>query len=228
VATPVDGGIIRSLSEGMRQAGADLGIHPLSVDASFVSFLRVASRFGVFSYGPITLDLAVVEDLVARHGLRPTDPDDEIPRTAFWDLVAQEMRRSGRRAVDKRHVLLAFMRLNRGAPRLIFGELDVSPEQVEAYAPGDQAPQTDLEKLYTPEQIADYLGVHVQTVRTWIRTGRLPAHRLAGQRALRVRASDLSTVLEPVQPDDPGQPSAIEHTRSSSKGNGVDSAPLQD
>ena len=201
-APSLDGGVIRSLSEGMRQVGTDLGIHPLSVDASFVSFLRVASRFGVFAYGPITLDLATVEDLVARHGPRPTDPDDEITRTAFWDLVAQEMRQSGRRAVDERHVLLAFVRLNRGTPRLIFGELGVSPEHVEAHATGDQGTQTDLEKLYTPEQVAEYLGVHVQTVRTWIRTGRLPAQRLAGQRALRVRASDLNTVLEPVRPDD--------------------------
>ncbi len=58
------------------------------------------------------------------------------------------------------------------------------------------------ERLYSPEEAATYLGVHVQTIRAWIRTGRLRASRLAGQRALRIRASDLASVLEPVEPGD--------------------------
>jgi excisionase family DNA binding protein len=32
----------------------------------------------------------------------------------------------------------------------------------------------------TPEQAADVLGVHVQTVRGYVRSGKLPASRLAG------------------------------------------------
>ena len=56
------------------------------------------------------------------------------------------------------------------------------------------------EKLYSPEEAADYLGIHVQTVRGWIRSGRLKASRLTGQRALRIAASDLRSVLEPVEP----------------------------
>ncbi|MBE0608762.1 MAG: helix-turn-helix domain-containing protein [Dehalococcoidia bacterium] len=58
------------------------------------------------------------------------------------------------------------------------------------------------ERLYSPEEAADYLGIHVQTVRGWIRSGRLRASRLAGQRALRIRASDLQSVLEPVDPSE--------------------------
>jgi excisionase family DNA binding protein len=57
-----------------------------------------------------------------------------------------------------------------------------------------------LEKLYSPEEAAEYLNIHVQTVRAWIRSGRLRARRLAGQRALRITASDLQSVLEPVSP----------------------------
>ncbi|MCK9521100.1 MAG: helix-turn-helix domain-containing protein, partial [Dehalococcoidia bacterium] len=64
-----------------------------------------------------------------------------------------------------------------------------------------QQPAAD-ERLYSPEDAAEYLGVHVQTVRAWIRSGRLRASRLAGQRALRIRASDLQSVLEPVTPGD--------------------------
>jgi excisionase family DNA binding protein len=79
----------------------------------------------------------------------------------------------------------------------------VTPEQVEDYARLGREPGTAVpEKLYSPEEAAEYLGVHVQTVRTWIRSGRLRASRLAGQRALRIRARDLESVLEPVDPND--------------------------
>ena len=39
-------------------------------------------------------------------------------------------------------------------------------------------------------------------MRGWIRSGRLKASRLAGQRALRIRATELQSVLEPVNPDE--------------------------
>ncbi len=197
------GDLIRSVSEGMRRVGDDLGIHDLSMDATFVSFLRHASRFGVFSFGPITLDLAVVEDAAMRYGVpgdQPLGRDEDEARERFWGLVAEEQRRSGRRAIDELHFLLAFMRLNWGLAGRIIGELGVRPQQVEGAARAGAGRQEGLEKLYTPEEAAEYLGVHVQTVRAWIRSGRLRAHRLVGQRALRVRASDLGSVLEPVDP----------------------------
>src|SRR5690348_4472765 len=48
----------------------------------------------------------------------------------------------------------------------------------------------------TPEQAADVLHVHVQTIRDYIRSARLPAFRLAGERAIRIRRSDLEALLE--------------------------------
>ena len=84
------------------------------------------------------------------------------------------------------------------------GELGVAPEQVEEYARAARASGMDLPppRLYSPEEAAEYLGIHVQTVRAWIRSGRLKASRLAGQRALRIKSSDLMTVLEPVDAGD--------------------------
>jgi excisionase family DNA binding protein len=52
----------------------------------------------------------------------------------------------------------------------------------------------------TPEEAAEALGVHVQTVRGYVRSGKLAALRLAGERAIRIRRSDLETVLEPLVP----------------------------
>jgi excisionase family DNA binding protein len=50
----------------------------------------------------------------------------------------------------------------------------------------------------TPEQAAEELGIHVQTMRAYIRSERLPAFRLAGERAIRILRSDLEKVLEPL------------------------------
>ncbi len=51
----------------------------------------------------------------------------------------------------------------------------------------------------SPEEVAEYLGVHVKTVRAWIRDGRLPARRVAGLRVLRVRSSDVEALLQPLE-----------------------------
>ena len=51
------------------------------------------------------------------------------------------------------------------------------------------------------EAAAEYLGVHSQTVRNYIRSGKLPAYRLAGERYIRVLRKDLLSLLEPVRTD---------------------------
>lgn len=175
---------------------------PITLDLYFLAFLRRVSRFGFFTFGPITIDVRLIEDLVER-----TVPSGDV---GVWSdgmvrmsqLVMQEVRRSGRRRIDELHLLLAFMKVGEGLPERVFSELGVTPAQVEAYARSRRTGTYVPEKLYSPEEAAEYLGVHVQTVRAWIRSGRLPASRLAGRRALRIKASDLESVLEPVEPAD--------------------------
>src|SRR5690606_13494808 len=91
------------------------------------------------------------------------------------DLLQAEVKRSGRSRVDELHLLLAFMRIGIGVPAKVFGELGVTPQQVEEYASRAVRPSMPAEELYSPEEAAAYLKVHVQTVREWIRTGRLKA-----------------------------------------------------
>ena len=50
----------------------------------------------------------------------------------------------------------------------------------------------------TAEEAAEALSIHVQTLRAYVRSGKLPAMRLAGERAIRIRRADLSKVLEPL------------------------------
>ena len=56
--------------------------------------------------------------------------------------------------------------------------------------------------LLSPDEAAEFLGVHTQTVRGYIRTGKLPAYRLAGERALRIRREELLALLEPFSPEE--------------------------
>ncbi len=207
-ATLFGGGdqLLRELQLELAELSDTLHIQA-TVDAWFYVFLRRFSRFGYFTYGPITIDVRLVGDLLERTAPR-IDPveraygDDFVK---FSRLVVDELRRSGQTRVDELHILLALMRMEEGLAGRVFGELGVTRDQVERFARSGQAPTaqaTAAEKLYSPEEAAEYLGVHVQTVRAWIRSGRLRASRLAGQRALRIAASDLKSVLEPVDPAD--------------------------
>lgn len=176
-----------------------------NIDIFFLAFLTRVERFGYFTLGPLTIDVRLIDDIVQRtttpSELSPPPFGDDLTR--FSRVLMEEVQKSGRRNIDDLQVLLALMRFPEGLPARVFGELGVTPEQIEQYVRtgGTQRPTSD-EKLYSPEEAADYLGVHVQTVRGWIRAGRLRASRLAGQRALRIRASDLGSLLEPVDPTD--------------------------
>lgn len=178
-----------------------------TLDIHFLTFLRKTSQFGFFTYGPIQVDVRLIEDIVERNTPRRDHPSDSPPPYSddfvrFSKVLMSEVRQSGRQRIDELHYLLAFIRCAEGLPARVFGELGVTAEQIEAYARNRVAEPAALEKLYSPEDAAAYLNVHVQTVRAWIRSGRLRARRLAGQRALRITASDLLSVLDPVTPED--------------------------
>ena len=181
----------------------------LCVDVLFAAYLRHMSRFGFFSFGPVTIDVNLIEDLV-EHTVVRRQPGGATVQIAVGDDIVrwseklmEEVRRSGRKRIDELHYLLTFMRLEEGLPKRVFGELGVTAGQVEEYAETRGVQTQGLEKLYSPEEVAEYLNVHVQTVRTWIRSGRLKARRLAGQRALRVAESDIQSVLEPLESQGP-------------------------
>jgi excisionase family DNA binding protein len=176
-----------------------------NIDVFFLAFLRRVERFGYFTLGPITIDVRLVEDLVERTVV-PSVVDPPAfgeDLTRFSRILMEEVQKSGGRRIDDLHVLLALMRFPEGLPARVFGELAVSPADIEQFVrTGRDTVAPAHERLYSPEEAAEYLGVHVQTVRGWIRSGRLRASRLAGQRALRIRDTDLDSILEPVDPSD--------------------------
>src|SRR5262249_51044342 len=72
--------------------------------------------------------------------------------------------------------------------------------------PRIESAQPNTREFLTPEEAAEALGIHVQTMRAYVRSGRLPAYRVAGERAIRIRRPGLEKVLEPLVPE--GEPAA--------------------
>jgi excisionase family DNA binding protein len=199
--------LVTELGRQVAQEVDDMGAASATLDIYFLAYLRRMARFGYFTFGPIHIDVGVIEDIVRRTTpLAPPGTQGSHGWSSEFDFVdysrrlMAEVQRSGRRRIDELHFLLTFMRIDKGLPKRVFGELGVSPEDVEEFARRGSFAAQPLEKLYSPEEAAEYLNIHVQTVRAWIRSGRLKARRLAGQRALRITATELQSVLEPVQP----------------------------
>src|SRR3989338_5262915 len=58
--------------------------------------------------------------------------------------------------------------------------------------------------FFTVDQAAQFLGIHHQTLRGYIKGGKLPAYRLAGEKVLRIKREDLMELLELVLSTDVG------------------------
>lgn len=214
-------GWLRTVREEAVGISRELGNLPVNIDMEFIAYLRVLSSFGVFRYGPITIAISPVEesfwreyDAQRRSDLPAWDAPGGGPMAQtndIHDFITRawgEGRQQGRRSVNELDYLLTFMTWETGLPRRVFSELGVSSERVKAFAeaegagPAAQAgPAT--ERLYSPEEAAHYFGVRVETVRSWIRSGRLPAARLAGLKSIRIREGDLAAVLDPIRASDP-------------------------
>ena len=214
-------GWLRTVREEAVEIGRELGNLPVNVDMEFLAYLRVLSRFGVFRYGPITIAVSPVEesfwreydsrrrsdlpawDVVGRGLLAQTSDIHEL-FTRAWGEGSEH----GRRSVNELDYLLTFMTWETGLPRRVFSELGVAPARVRAFAQQEESGAVETaarptERLYNPEEAAQYFGVRVETVRSWIRSGRLPAARLAGLKSIRIRERDLAAVLDPIRANEP-------------------------
>jgi excisionase family DNA binding protein len=211
----------RSLDAVMRRL--DLPAGGATMDVLFIAYLEAVARFGYVALGPITIDVRLIADLVERTAPRdPAAASGDFVR--FSRLLMDEVRRSGQQHLDEAHYLYAFMRCNEGLPARVFGELGVTREEVERALRRQAGAGPPLEPLLTPEEVAEYLKVNVQTVRAWIRSGKLPARRVAGLRALRVRAADVTALLRPLdEPEERGSeaPAASERGSGTMRRDGV-------
>ncbi len=120
---PRDAHFLAEVQRELARLDRELHIEEATVDLLFLAYLLKTSRFGFFSFGPITIDVRLIEDLVLRTAIRSNDPKagtktrygDDCVR--FFSVLSDEVELSGRRRIDEVHFLLAFMRVGRRDPR---------------------------------------------------------------------------------------------------------------
>jgi excisionase family DNA binding protein len=195
-----------------KQGGAD----EVTPDHILLGCLRAISRFGIATLGPWSLDLETLGVDWVRQ------PDGPRPKLAYsqeavdlFDRAAQIAKSSGDTGVRVNHLLAAFAAEEgglMGEVKHAHGITSASGRAAIARIGMDRTNGTNaaasleragIEKrnareYLTPEQAAEALGIHVQTMRAYIRSERLPAFRLAGERAIRILRTDLEKVLEPL------------------------------
>jgi excisionase family DNA binding protein len=131
----------------------------------------------------------------------------------LFDLGAKIAKADGRAAMGVEHLLVAFAdedaglmadlkrthALTSASWRAAVAEWS-DRTVMETPAAKKEAGDLSAREYLTPEEAAEAIGIHVQTLRGYVRSGKLPALRLAGERAIRIRRRDLEAVLEPLVP----------------------------
>ena len=199
----------------------DRGQTEVGTDELLLGSLLAISRFGVSLLGPLVIEL---EEL----GVEWMTPPQERAKVAYsqaavavFDRAARIARAEGGGRLDIEHLLAAFAQEDTGLMGKLKGQLGISGAHWRAAvaqfavarlqtrpptppAEASAAPEKTREaaplrrEFLTPEEAAEVLGIHVQTLRGYVRSGKLVALRLAGERALRIRRADLEALLEPL------------------------------
>ena len=182
------------------------GLAEIGPDELLLGCLQAIAQFGIAQLGPWTFDL---EDLAIDWLAQPERPALKVAYSQravdLLDLAARIARADASAAIRIDHLLAAFAaetdglmgRWKRGrgitsaAWRAAISQISPAPPS---------ATRGDDRDYLTPEDAAEALSIHVQTLRAYVRSGKLPALRLAGERAIRIRRKDLEAVLEPLVP----------------------------
>ena len=198
-----------------KQAGAT----EVTPDHLLLGCLRTVSRFGIASVGPWSLDLEAmgVDWMRQPEGARPKVAYSQ-EAVELFDRAAKIARSTGEGGVGLQHLLAAFAAEDGGLMGELKRQHGITSASWRAAVAGSGLGQAGLKddaaangagpelaekksarEYLTPEEAAEALGIHVQTMRGYIRSERLPAYRLAGERAIRILRSDLEKVLEPLK-----------------------------
>ena len=186
------------------------GADHVEPDDLLVGFLQASARFGIVALGDLIIDLEELGESA------PEDSDvpgrggsysDEA--AAVFDEAARVAKREGSSRIQPAHMLAAFAGREDGLMGRIKKEYGVDGQTWRAALArwdlsrngDDGSTRLTVKELLSPDEAAEFLGVHTQTIRGYIRSGKLAAHRLAGERAIRIRKEDLLNLLEPYEPE---------------------------
>lgn len=180
-------------------------------DDLLIGLLQQISRFGVAQIGPLAIDVEVLGELSASPSLQ-VRPAYTAESVALFERAARIARLDNGAETDLVHLLVAFAGEEGGLFKQLQEQYGFTPFGWRAALAGWETPaapagqsgqaspaqQSEGEALMTTEEAAIYLGVHPQTIRGYIRFGKLPAFRVAGERSIRIRRTDLQSLLERV------------------------------
>jgi excisionase family DNA binding protein len=183
----------------------------VSADDLLMGCLWALSRFGAVRLGQWTIDL---EQL----GIDWTNPaaksevkvaySEDVVRILDRAAVLARAEEAPKTAIE--HILVCYAGESGGTMgwlrehypidalswRAAVAALGSSEERPSGKPAAAPAPARDY---LTPEEGAEFLGIHIQTIRGYIRSGKLPAVRVAGERAIRIKRASLEALLEPLE-----------------------------
>lgn len=185
------------------------GDQEVTADHILVGCLRAISRFGIARLGAWNIDL---ESLGVDWVRQPDGPRLKLAYSQdavdLFDSAARIAKSAGDSGIGVSHLLAAFATEERG----LMGDLkrsygitnaswraaiaDLGSDRRNRPEPEVVGGTKEAREYLTPEEAAESLSIHVQTMRAYIRRGRVPAFRLAGERAIRILRADLPKVLE--------------------------------
>lgn len=191
-------------------AAKQRGDQEVTPDHLLLGSLRAISRFGIAILGAWSLDL---ESLGVDWVHQPEGPRPKVAYSqeavGLFDRAAQIAKSMGDPRIGVNHLLAAFAVEEHGLMgelKRTYGITNASWRAAIAGLDSERQNRREPEvgetkrarEYLTPEEAAESLNIHVQTMRAYIRSGRVPAFRLAGERAIRILRADLSKVLEPL------------------------------
>ena len=176
----------------------------LTPDDLLEGCLRRVARFGVVRLGRLLVDLEVlgikwIEPLPGRGSRALTRT---AATNALLDQAGRIQRSEGARQLEIEHVLAAYGTVEAGLMRQLRRTLGIGSGEwraaVAEWSESRAAREEEAVDYLSPEEAAVALGLHVQTIRAYVRSGKLPAQRVAGERAIRIRRPDLALLMEPL------------------------------
>lgn len=194
-------------------------------DDLLIGILQVISRFDIVQIGPLAIDLQDFEG-VPKDGFKKEAGNIKTQKVAYsssantiFEKAAYIARTDNSKKVEIIHFLVAFADESTGLMAELKEKYAFSGREwramlsnIHSFSAEKSSMKSETsndkftmgageKQFFSPDEAAVFLGMHVQTIRGYIRTGKLPALRLAGERALRIKREDLLALLEPFKPE---------------------------
>ncbi|MEJ2098551.1 MAG: helix-turn-helix domain-containing protein [Desulfobacterales bacterium] len=195
-------------------------------DDLLIGLLETIARFEIVKIGPLIIDLASLGEVHEEASADETDKTQQKVSyspgaVTVFERAAHIARKDNSPNVELIHLLVAFAYEDNGLMAELKEKYAISsvewrsalsqwqPISFEKRQAGSEigtarkpSMEFDQKQFFSPDEAAEFLNVHTQTIRGYIRMGKLPALRLAGERALRIQRDDLLALLEPYKPDE--------------------------